>query len=145
MADRVVAGDLGWVLPGDRRLTHRRPLSGVCFGPSGTMSSYQNRPYPNFRPVPRPSSRMVVPPGEKGQASIPIRADHPFDLSVRERVARAVATLVYYHKDGGSWAAASLLHGEAQPLQRWLSSVHDDGLKARVLALIEADLRERYD
>jgi hypothetical protein len=88
---------------------------------------------------------MVVPPGEGGRDGMPIREDHPFDLSIRERVARAVATLVYYHKESGSWAAASRLHEEALPLQVWLSSGSDEGLKVRVLALIEAELRERYD
>src|SRR5438067_547240 len=104
-------------------------LSGVGPRPSPPMSSPQNRPHANYRPVPRPSARMVVPRGERGQDGVPIRGDHPFDLLTRERVARAVAMLVYYHKEGGSWGAANLLDEEVRPLQAWLSS--DDGLRSR--------------
>jgi len=85
---------------------------------------------------------MVVASGADGFSN---RGDHVFDLTTRERVARAVATLVYYHKDGGSWAAAGLLQAEAPALMRWLSSGPDRTLKDRVLTLIESDLRDRYD
>jgi hypothetical protein len=63
-----------------------------------------------------------------------------------ERVARCVAMLVYYHRDGGSWAASQLLHEEAPALGSWLSSCGPEGsLRARVLSLILSDLRDRYD
>jgi hypothetical protein len=61
-----------------------------------------------------------------------------------ERVARYVATLVYYHVDGGSWTASGQLLAEAADLCVWLSS-GDEGSRPRVLALVESGLWVRYD
>jgi hypothetical protein len=92
-------------------------------------------------PVPRPTRRAKP---EK-QVPPPRSDDAGAGTTAEERVARCVATLVYYHRDGYSWQGAKLLHAEAAGFTAWVaSSGPGDDLAGRVLASIEAELHDRY-
>src|SRR4051794_18205692 len=86
--------------------------------------------------TPRDDRRSPTDPGPS-----PRPDEHEAGRALQERVARCVATLVYYHKDGGSWAASGLLHAEAAGFTAWAASSGPGAeLEVRVLASIEGEL-----
>ena len=62
-----------------------------------------------------------------------------------QRLARCVATMVYYHKDGWSWSGAKLLDEEAADLSRWAEQAGvEDGLSDLILPPLEQEMTERF-
>src|SRR4051812_1773000 len=62
-----------------------------------------------------------------------------------ERLARCVATMVYYEADGWSWDAAQFLWEETQSLLEWAESAGGwEAAEAAVLGPLEAELVARF-
>ena len=59
-----------------------------------------------------------------------------------ERLARCVATMVYYQGTGWSWAGAQLLWEEARDLRSWAARAGVD--QARLVSPLETELSDRF-
>ena len=67
------------------------------------------------------------------------------DREFRERVERCVATMVFYHRDGGSWAASGVLAEEAWALATWCGSPERaPATREAILGTLRGELNDRF-
>jgi len=64
---------------------------------------------------------------------------------VQERLARCIATMVYYHKDGWSWNGAKLMDEESRSLADWVARLGiGEGVSELILRPLDQELTERF-